>query len=398
MLRSLFSGVSGLRAHQTMLDVVGNNIANVNTTGFKASSVEFEDTLSQALKAAGAPQGAQGGTNPAQVGLGVEVAAINTSFTQGPAETTGVSTDLMIQGDGFFMVNDGGQQVYTRDGAFTFDQNGNLTTANGGMVQGWTAVNGVVNTSGATAGIKLPLGSSMPPTATDSAVLAGNLPADGSGTPPTNDLKVYDAKGVLVDATLTYKYDIASKTWSLNFNDPSAATQPAAIPLAFNPDGTISTASPVSVTLNGQTVKLDISGITAFGGANTAEVVSSTGNAMGSLASYSISPDGTIEGVFTNGMKQPLGQIALATFNNPSGLSKVGNSEYAESVNSGQAQVGSAGTGSRGQLASGELEGSNVDLSQEFSNLIIAQRGFEANSKVITTSDEVLQDLVNLKH
>ncbi|HET9188384.1 MAG TPA: flagellar hook-basal body complex protein, partial [Acidothermaceae bacterium] len=176
MLRSLFSGVSGLRAHQTMLDVVGNNIANVNTTGFKASSVEFEDTLSQALKAAGAPQGAQGGTNPAQVGLGVEVAAINTSFTQGPAETTGVSTDLMIQGDGFFMVNDGGQQVYTRDGAFTFDQNGNLTTANGGMVQGWTAVNGVVNTSGATAGIKLPLGSSMPPTATDSAVLAGNLP------------------------------------------------------------------------------------------------------------------------------------------------------------------------------------------------------------------------------
>jgi len=398
MLRSLFSGVSGLRAHQTMLDVVGNNIANVNTTGFKASSVEFEDTLSQALKAAGAPQGSQGGTNPAQVGLGVEVAAINTSFTQGPAETTGVSTDLMIQGDGFFMVKDGGQQVYTRDGAFSFDQNGNLTTANGGMVQGWTAVNGVVNTSGATAGIKLPLGASMPPTGTDAAVLAGNLPADGSGSPPTNDLKVYDTKGVLVDVTLSYKYDTTSKTWSLNFNDPSATTQPAAVPLAFNPDGTISTASPVSVTLNGQTVKLDITGITAFGGENTAEVVSSNGNAMGSLASYSISPDGTIQGVFTNGMKQPLGQIALATFNNPSGLSKVGNSEYAESVNSGQAQIGAAGTGSRGQLAAGELEGSNVDLSQEFSNLIIAQRGFEANSKVITTSDEVLQDLVNLKH
>jgi flagellar hook protein FlgE len=398
MLRSLFSGVSGLRAHQTMLDVVGNNIANVNTIGFKASSVEFEDTLSQALKAAGAPQGAQGGTNPAQVGLGVEVAAINTSFTQGPAETTGVSTDLMIQGDGFFMVKDGGQQVYTRDGAFSFDQNGNLTTANGGMVQGWTAVNGVVNTSGATAGIKLPLGASMPPTGTDAAVLAGNLPADGSGSPPTNDLKVYDTKGVLVDVTLSYKYDTTSKTWSLNFNDPSAATQPAAVPLAFNPDGTISTASPVSVTLNGQAVKLDITGITAFGGENTAEVVSSNGNAMGSLASYSISPDGTIQGVFTNGMKQPLGQIALATFNNPSGLSKVGNSEYAESVNSGQAQIGAAGTGSRGQLAAGELEGSNVDLSQEFSNLIIAQRGFEANSKVITTSDEVLQDLVNLKH
>ena len=401
MLRSLFSGVSGLRAHQTMLDVVGNNIANVNTTGFKSSSVEFQDTLSQQLKAAGAPQGAQAGTNPAQVGLGVQVAAVNTAFTQGPAETTGVSTDLMIQGDGFFIVNDGGQQVYTRDGAFSFDTNGNLTTANGAMVQGWTATGGTVNTSGTVGGIKLPLGTSMAPTKTDSAVLAGNLPADGSGDPPTNDLKVYDQKGQMVDVTLSYTYDTATKVWSLNYNDPSIvppATQPAATALAFNADGTLSTTSPVSVTLNGQTVALDISGITSYGGANTTEVVSSTGNAMGSLASYSISPDGTIEGVFTNGMKQPLGQIALATFNNPGGLNKVGNSEYSESVNSGQAQIGAAGTGSRGQLAAGELEGSNVDLSQEFSNLIIAERGFEANSKVITTSDEVLQDLVNLKH
>lgn len=399
MLRSLFSGVSGLRAHQTMLDVVGNNIANVNTTGYKSSSVEFEDTLSQALKAAGAPQGAQGGTNPAQVGLGVQVAAVNTAFTQGPAETTGVSTDLMIQGDGFFVVNDGGQQVYTRDGAFSFDTNGNLTTATGGIVQGWTAANGTVNTSGATSGIKLPLGASMPPTATDAAVLAGNLPADGSGASPTNDLKVYDQKGQVVDVSLTYNYDTTAKTWSLNYSDPSTSppTTGKISDLAFKADGTLSTASPVTATLNGQTVKLDISGITSFGGANTAEVESSTGNAMGSLASYSISPDGTIEGVFTNGMKQPLGQIAVATFNNPGGLNKDGSSEYSESVNSGQAQIGSAGTGSRGSLAAGELEGSNVDLSQEFSNLIIAERGFEANSKVITTSDQVLQDLVNLK-
>ena len=401
MLRSLFSGVSGLRAHQTMLDVVGNNIANVNTTGFKASSVEFEDTLSQALRAAGAPQGAQGGTNPAQVGLGVQVGAINTTFTQGPAETTGVDTDLMIQGDGFFIVNDGGQQVYTRDGAFKFDANGNLTTANGALVQGWTATNGVVNTSGTIGGIKLPLGTSMPPVATTTATLGGNLPADGTGSPISNDVKVYDAKGQLVDVALTYKYDTTSKTWSLNFNDPSVvppATQPAPVSLAFDSSGKLTTASPVTVTLNGQSVKLDISNITAFGGENTAAVISADGNAMGSLASYSISPDGTIQGVFTNGMKQPLGQIAMATFNNPGGLNKVGNSEYSESVNSGSAQIGTAGTGSRGQLAAGELEGSNVDLSQEFSNLIIAQRGFEANSKVITTSDEVLQDLVNLKH
>jgi flagellar hook protein FlgE len=398
MLRSLFSGVSGLRAHQTMLDVVGNNIANVNTTGFKASSVEFEDTLSQALRAAGAPQNGQGGTNPAQVGLGVQVAAINTTFTQGPAETTGVDTDLMIQGDGFFIVNNGGQQVYTRDGAFKFDANGNLTTANGALVQGWIAQNGVVNTSGAISGIKLPLGTSMPPTASTTATLAGNLPADGTGSPISNDLKVYDTTGQLVDVALTYTYDTTSKTWSLNFNDPSAGTQPSPVSLAFDGDGKLTTTSPLSVTLNGQSVSLDISGLTAFGGENTAAVITSDGNAMGSLASYSISPDGTIQGVFTNGMKQPLGQIAMATFNNPGGLNKVGNSEYSSTVNSRLAQHVTAGTACLGQLAAGELEGSNVDLSQEFSNLIIAQRGFEANSKVITTSDEVLQDLVNLKH
>jgi flagellar hook protein FlgE len=401
MLRSLFAGVSGLRAHQTMLDVVGNNIANVNTTGFKSSQIEFEDTLSQALKAAGAPQGAQGGTNPAQVGLGVEVAAVNTTFTQGPAETTGVDTDLMIQGDGFFVVNDGGQQVYTRDGAFSFDANGNLTTADGAMVQGWPAMNGVVNTNGAISGIKLPLGTSMPPSATANVTLGGNLPADGSGSPIDNSVTIYDAKGQAKQYTLEYKYDTTAKTWGLSVidNNVSPATTTAVSGFSFDSTtGKFSGTSPATVSFGGQSVSVDLSALTAFGGTNTAEVVSADGSAMGSLASYSISPDGTIEGVFTNGMKQPLGQIALATFNNPGGLNKVGNSEYSSSVNSGQPQVGTAGTGSRGQLAAGELEGSNVDLSQEFSNLIIAERGFEANSKVITTSDEVLQDLVNLKH
>ena len=331
MLRSLFSGISGLRAHQQMMDVTGNNIANVNTTGYKSSQVVFQDTLSQMVNAAGAPQNGQGGTNPAQVGLGVQVAAINTAFTQGPAETTGVDTDLMIQGDGFFIVNNGGQQVYTRDGAFKFDANGNLTTANGALVQGWIAQNGVVNTSSSITGIKLPLGTSMPPTPSTTATLAGNLPADGSGSPISNDLKVYDAKGQLVDVALTYDFDTTAKTWSLKFTDPSVvppATQPSSVSLAFDGSGKLTTTSPTTVTLNGQNMSLDISGLTAFGGENTAAVITSDGNAMGSLASYSISPDGTIQGVFTNGMKQPLGQIAMATFNNPGGLNKVGNSEY----------------------------------------------------------------------
>ena len=293
----------------------------------------------------------------------------------------------------------------TRDGAFKFDAQGNLTTANGAPVQGWTATAGVTNTKAAVGGTRLPIGISMQPTATTSATLAGNLPADGTGS-PSSDVKVYDAKGQLADISLTYAFTPAvapatGGTWGLSYTDPSVIPAPAVAPtiaIAFDAvTGKFSGTNPATVTLNGVPVKLDLSGLTSFGGTNTAEVVTSDGEAMGSLASYSISPDGTVEGAFTNGLKQSLGQIAIATFNNPGALNKVGNSEYSQSVNSGAAQIGAASTGTRGQLASGVLEGSNVDLAQEFTNLIIAQRGFEANSKVITTSDEILQDLVNLK-
>ena len=151
MLRSLFSGISGLRAHQQMMDVTGNNIANVNTTGYKSSQTVFQDTLSQMVNAAGAPQNGAGGTNPAQVGLGVRTASINANFSQGAAQTTGKSGDMMIQGDGFFIVKSGGESLYTRAGSFTFDANGSLTTPNGQIVQGWSAdADGEVNTAGRT--------------------------------------------------------------------------------------------------------------------------------------------------------------------------------------------------------------------------------------------------------
>src|SRR6188768_2606512 len=188
MLRSLFSGISGLRAHQQMMDVTGNNIANVNTTGYKSSQTVFQDTLSQMVNAAGAPQNGAGGTNPAQVGLGVRTASINANFSQGAAQNTGKSGDMMIQGDGFFIVKSGGESVYTRAGSFTFDANGSLTTPNGQIVQGWGAdKDGNVNTAGAPANIKLPIGISLAPDPTTSFTLTGNLsyeapltPADGS--------------------------------------------------------------------------------------------------------------------------------------------------------------------------------------------------------------------------
>jgi len=289
VLRSLFTGISGLRAHQMMMDVTGNNIANVNTTGFKGSQVTFQDTFSQLLEGAAAPQDAnQGGTNPSQVGLGVRVAGMSTNFGNGATQVTGRDTDMRIDGNGFFVVNAGGEQMYTRAGSFSFDEDGTLVTPEGNPVQGWQADAG------------------------------GNL--NGAGT----------------------------------------------------------VAAMGNISRNGSTP----AGYT--------------------LTDYKIGADGVITGVFRNDtdgsvLQQGVAQIAVATFTNNEGLEKAGSSNYRESVNSGEVVINVPGQGANGRLSTGALEMSNVDLAQEFTNLIIAQRGFQANSRVITSSDELLQDLVNLK-
>src|SRR5690606_35911413 len=186
MLRSLFSGISSLRSHQTMLDVTGNNIANANTTGFKASRTQFEDTLSQLVQAAGAPQGQNGGTNPAQVGLGVRVSGVSTDFTPGAAQQTGRSLDMMIDGDGFSVVNAGAEQLYTRNGAFSLDATGRLVTSSGAFVMGWAAdANGVVNANGPLSPLALPVTMTMGARATSTVTFAGNLPADAKVADPT---------------------------------------------------------------------------------------------------------------------------------------------------------------------------------------------------------------------
>ncbi|NYG58724.1 flagellar hook protein FlgE [Nocardioides daedukensis] len=283
MLRSLFAGISGLRTNQTMLDVTGNNIANANTTGFKASGTVFSDTLSQMLTGASAPNATTGGTNPIQVGLGVQLAATRTNFLQGSAQMTGNTTDLMIQGDGMFVVREGNEQLYTRAGAFNFDETGTLVTTSGKRVQGYA------------------LGADRRPT------------------------------GNLVDVTM------------------NTANLTPAVPAGVE------------------------------------------------LTSYSIGGDGIIRGVFDDGIQRSMAQIAIADFTNPLGLEKVGDTAFRASANSGAAELGVAGQGSRGNLMSGAVEMSNVDLAAEFTNLILAQRGFQASSRVITTSDSVLEELVNIK-
>lgn len=391
MLRSLFSGISGLRAHQTMLDVTGNNIANVNTVGFKSSSTQFQDTLSQVLSNAGAAQNGVGGTNPAQVGLGVRVAGITTNFTQGAAQLTNNSTDMMISGDGFFVVNKGGQEYYSRAGAFTRDATGQLVTPDGGLVQGWTAVNGVIDVNSPLTDLRLTNAATMAAKATTATSFEGNLPSDAAvgSTPLNKQITVYDSLGNARQVSLTFTKLAAG--WSVSGTDGTSNL--ASTPLAFDAAGKMTTAMPLALGA----VAVDLSTITGMAGLDTVKSKTQDGQQAGTLQSFTLNADGTLMGAFSNGMKQIVGQLSLATFNNPVGLEKAGASLYRTTVNSGAAQVGTAGSGGRGTLIGGSLEMSNVDLSAEFTNLIVAQRGFQANSRVITTSDEVLQELVNLK-
>jgi flagellar hook protein FlgE len=394
MLRSLFSGISGLRAHQQMMDVTGNNIANVNTTGYKASQTTFQDTLSQLVKAAGSPQPGAGGTNPAQVGLGVRLAGIQSNFSQGAAQNTGRDTDLMIQGDGFFAVQNGGQQLFTRNGSFSFDANGSLVTTDGSVVQGWTAnAAGAVNTNAAQGPITLPLGTLLAPKPTQNVTVTGNLPADTtSPNPIVTSITTYDTQGNQVTLTASFT-KVNQNQWTVDLNDGGVVGGPFTLDFT---NGATPTPTPAPVTVNG--VTLDLSGMTSYSGLSTVAATSQDGSAAGTIQSFTIAQDGTLTGVFSNGLKQPLAQLAIASFSNPAGLEKAGDSTYRTTANSGNAQLGTAGSAGRGVLQQGALEMSNVDLSQEFTNLVIAERGFQANSRVITTSDEILQDLVNIKH
>jgi flagellar hook protein FlgE len=386
MLRSLYSGISGLRAHQTMLDVTGNNIANVNTAGFKASSTQFQDTLSQLQQGATGPQAQSGGSNPAQIGLGVRVAGVTTNFSQGSSQSTGRATDMMISGDGFFVTSKGGQQLFTRAGAFSPDAANQLVSPDGGILQGWTAnKSGVIVAGGPVGDITLNP-NTMVAAATKNVTLDGNLPAEGA----TQDriVKVYDAAGAARDLTLTFTG--AGDNWTVGGTDGTATAAPVA--LTFK-DGKFVSAG--TLTIGG--VNVDLSKVSAYAKMDSLAVSGQDGAPVGKLESYTLGSDGSLVGSFSNGIKQVLAKIALAKFTNPAGLEKAGGSSYVATGNSGGVQLGAAGDPGIGTLTGGSLEMSNVDLSQEFTNLIVAQRGFQANARIITTSDEVLQELTQLK-
>jgi flagellar hook protein FlgE len=426
VLRSLFSAISGLQAHQTKMDVTGNNIANVNTVGYKSSTTVFEDTLSQMLRYGSAPTTDTAGTNPAQVGLGTKVASITTNFSQGSTQSTGRSTDFLISGDGFFVTKAGSQQMYTRAGSFDTDGAGRLITPDGSILQGWMAKNGTIDTNGTPGDLSIPFGQVMAPAATAKGAAVGNLSAaDAVGTSLQQPVTMYDPLGNAHQVSYVFtnvSTATSPNTWNVAVKDEngntlpmtstSSVTTPApatgTINIQFNATtGAITPATAQSFTFNPASlaagwgpVSVDLTKVTQFGGKDSIAAttpVDGAGSALGTLESFSLGDDGTITGVFSNGLRQPIGQLALATFANPGGLIKAGNSSYAVGDNSGNPAIGVAGSGGRGTLQAGALEMSNVDLSQEFTNLIIAQRGFQANSKVITTSDQILNELVNMK-
>jgi len=410
MLRSLDDAVSGLQMHQQWMDVIGNNIANVSTPGFKSSDVTFQQLFAQTLTAGGAPQGNLGGTNPVQIGLGVGLGAITQSQTQGAPEQTGTNTNLALQGDGYFVLNTNGQgSGYTRVGDFLFDANGSLEDASTGFkVKGWMAsATGTLPTQNAASmqDIVIPQTSTKAPQATANAAFIGNLDSSTPATSPVAvPFTVYDSLGNGWTLTNTFTPSATAGTWDWKVTDPSGTANLAGTTsgtVTFDTSGAYSgsTGGPFSINPAGtatSTVTPDFSPVTQYSSASTANPGSQDGYGAGSLQSVSVDQSGVITGTFTNGLTQTLGQVAVATFSNPNGLVQEGQDVYAAGNNSGVPVITPAGTGGAGTILAGSLEGSNVDLAKEFTDMIAAERGFQANAQVVTVSNTMLQSLVQL--
>ena len=407
MLQAMYSGISAIEAQQQSMDVIGNNIANVNTTAYKAGSVTFQDQLSQTIQGAGAANGNVGGTNPEQIGLGVRVGSIDTLMAQGGLQSTTKPTDMAIQGNGYFMLGSSTGLSYTRDGSFSLDSNGNLVNANGSFVLGWKAdVNGNINTTqqiSPTSKLSIPVGGLTAVQPTSTIAFGGNLSADSTTTSGTysRSVKVYDSLGEPQTITLGFTRDAAANTWDWSASGDAGAAGSGTI--SFDTTGK-QTASTGSITLTptdgasaSQAIAPDFSAITQISGSSSAAPSSQNGFGPGTLQSFSVDQTGAISGIFNNGLTRVLGQVALSDFPNPAGLERAGNNDFQASINSGLPSVGTALSSGLGQISTGYLEQSNVDLSNEFTNMIVTQRGFQANTKIVSTVDQMLNDVIQMK-
>jgi len=412
---SFSTALSGLRASSNALGVTGNNIANANTTAFKSSSITFEDIFTNSL---GSRLNGSGGSM--QIGSGVATAAIPTNFSQGSLADNGSSTAAAIQGSGFFVVkNAAGAQVFTRAGDFTINKEGFLVTPNGSQVQGYAAVGATIPAGTALTSVKIPIGEITAPVATEQVSIKMNLnSADDPGAVFHSPVQVYDSKGVshTLDLTLTKQADGSyAIAGSLDGNAATIDTGSAPTALVFDSNGVLTSPATLTVTpdqtqLNGASLPLinvnlfqqnadgtqGPANITNFAAASAVAAIQQDGFAAGALTGLSMSPDhdGIVFAVFDNGQIRPIAQLAMATFNAQEGLSHLGGNAFAETPASGQPSIGVAGSGGRGGIVGGVLEQSNVDIASEFTDLIVAQRSFQANSRVITTISQTLQDLI----
>jgi flagellar hook protein FlgE len=415
------AGLSGLNANATYLSVIGNNLANINTVGFKASSVNFVDLVSQSVGGNSA--------NPMQVGLGVVTGSISPVFSQGAPQNTREATNVAIQGNGFFLIRQGDGYSFTRDGSFSFNSSGQLVTSDGLPVQGWTTsdpVTGAIVTTGTPNDITIPPGVLRPPVATTQMTTLSNLDADAAvGDTFITSVQVYDALGTPHVVTITYT-NTGPGAWSYDATVPGdevsggVAGTPFSVgtgTVAFDATGVLDPATginggaPADVTFttpawsNGaapSTLLWDLvdgtdTTLTGYDSDSSTSSKTQNGSPAGRIDSISILPDGTIQATFGAGQTVAVGRLALANFNNPKGLVKLGLNRYGESQSSGLPAIGEAGTGGRGTLIGSALEQSNVDIAQEFTQMILAQRGYQANSKTITVSDEILVDTLQLK-
>lgn len=462
MMRSLYSGVSGLQNHQTRMDVIGNNISNVNTTGFKRGRVNFQDMISQQVGGAAKPTEELGGVNPKDVGLGMTIATIEQVFSQGNLQTTGVSTDVAIQGNGFFVLKDGDESFYTRNGQFGLDSNGTLVNpANGQRVQGWMArdLNGerIVQTAATPTDLVVPVNSKDPAKATENVLFACNLnkntPEIQEGASASDiakgtwgiEEKIYDSfgNGHLLSVSFTKVPGVANSwqatvnvdadnadftqtrvglgttdgvqnTFIVNFdNYGQLASVEDSSGNISNQEGEIIlqtsfTVPEANADENGnpyrQTFSINLgtigsmkNTITQSASASSTKAYSQDGYKLGYLDDFKIDSSGTITGVYSNGTNRVIGQLALATFANDRGLEKAGNNTYVETNNSGQANIGESGIAGKGSLLAGALEMSNVDLSEQMTDMIVTQRGFQSNAKTIQTADTLLETVLSLK-
>ncbi len=408
MIGSLFAGISGLNANATAMTVIGDNIANVNTTAFKTNRSSFANVLSQSL----------GGSSGSDIGRGVEFWGTSALWNQGSLENTGSATDLAINGKGFFIVNDAsGASYYTRAGQFHMDDEGDLVNPNGLLVQGYEIdSNGNL---GNLTDISIPGERISEPSATTEFSFDINLDASAAtGDSYSTSQTVYDSLGNSIPLTLTFTKQSASQTWQVTPSIPSSTGSVtinggATATVTFDSSGNLTApasdatlaltltngaASPLSITWD----LYDASGtslgdLTGYASPSTTTFQYQDGYASGVLRGISVDEDGVVTAAYSNGQLTPVFQIGLADFASYYGLEKKGKNLYAESTKSGQPMPGVAGNGRLGSISAQAIEMSNVDLAQEFVKMITTQRAFQANSRVITTSDEILAELINLK-